>query len=189
MRRFGPLFSWLPNLITLARLLAVPVTVYLLLIGSYQVAFWLFVAAGVSDAVDGIIAKRFNATSEVGAYLDPLADKALLVGIYITLGVLNHVAIWLVILIVFRDFLIIGGAILFQTLTQQLTMQPLMVSKTNTAAQILLASAILAELGFGLSISGLVHVLIYVTTATTVVSGAAYVIKWGRRAVTMERDP
>lgn len=189
MRRLGPLLSWLPNLITLARLLAVPVTVYLLLIGSYQGAFWLFVAAGVSDAVDGIIAKRFNATSEVGAYLDPLADKVLLVGIYITLGVLNHVAIWLVILIVFRDFLIIGGAILFHTLTQQLTMEPLMVSKANTAAQIFLASVILAELGFGLSISGLVQLLIYVTTATTVVSGAAYVIKWGHRAVTLERDP
>ena len=189
MRHLRPLLSWLPNLITLARLLAVPVTVYLLLVGSYQNAFWLFVAAGVSDAVDGIIAKRFNAASEVGAYLDPLADKALLVGIYITLGVLNHVAIWLVILIVFRDFLIIGGAILFHTLTQQLTMEPLMVSKTNTTAQILLASAVLAELGFGLSIGGLVHVLIYVTTATTVVSGAAYVIKWGHRAVTMERDP
>lgn len=188
MTRRGPI-AWLPNLITLARLLAVPVTVYLLLNGDHRAAFWLFVAAGVSDALDGIIAKRFDAASEVGAYLDPLADKALLVGIYVTLGALGQVALWLVILIVFRDLLIIGGAILFHTLTRSLTMEPLMVSKTNTAAQILLASAVLAELGFGLPLGPVVQVLVYVTTATTVVSGAAYVIKWGHRAVTMEREP
>jgi len=180
--------AWLPNLITLARLLAVPVTVYLLLIGSYDAAFWLFIAAGVSDALDGIVAKHFNATSEVGAFLDPLADKALLVAVYVTLGYLEHIAVWLVILIVFRDLLIIGGAILFHTLTHSLQMEPLLVSKTNTVAQIILAGMVLAELGPELSLPGAVHVLVYVVAATTFVSGAAYVIKWGRRAVTMERD-
>lgn len=186
--RLGSVLSWLPNLITLARLLAVPVTIHLLLSGNYPAAFWLFVAAGVSDALDGIIAKQFNVASRVGAFLDPLADKALLIGIFVTLGVLDQVALWLVILIVFRDILIVGGAILFQTLTHSLTMEPLLVSKTNTAAQLMLAAAILAELGLGLTLPGLVHVLVFVVTATTVVSGAAYVIKWGHRAVTMERD-
>ncbi len=187
--------SWLPNLISLARLLAVPVTVYLLLIGSYRAAFWLFVAAGVSDAIDGIVAKRFGATSEVGTYLDPLADKALLVAVYITLGYVDQIAVWLVILIVFRDLLIIGGAILFQTLTQSLKMEPLLVSKTNTAAQIILAGVVLADLGLELStrvvilsLPIVVEVLVYVVTATTLASGAAYVVKWGRMAVTMERD-
>lgn len=180
--------AWLPNLITLARLLAVPVTVYLLLIGTYDAAFWLFIAAGVSDALDGIIAKHFNVASQVGAFLDPLADKVLLVAVYITLGYLEHLAVWLVILIVFRDLLIVGGAILFHTLTHSLEMEPLLVSKTNTAAQIILAGMVLAELGLELSLSGVVHVLVYVVAATTFVSGAAYVIKWGRRAVTMERD-
>jgi cardiolipin synthase len=180
--------AWLPNLITLARLLAVPVTVYLLLIGTYDAAFWLFIAAGVSDALDGIIAKHFNVASQVGAFLDPLADKALLVAVYITLGYLEHLAVWLVILIVFRDLLIIGGAILFHTLTHSLEMEPLLVSKTNTVAQIILAGMVLAELGLELSLAGSVHVLVYVVAATTFVSGAAYVIKWGRRAVTMERD-
>jgi cardiolipin synthase len=181
--------AWLPNFISLARLLAVPVTVYLLLIGSFQAAFWLFLAAGVSDALDGAIAKHFNASSQVGAFLDPLADKALLMAIYVTLGYLEHMPVWLVILIVFRDLLIIGGAILFHTLTHSLKMEPLLVSKTNTAAQIILAGAVLAELGLELSLPGLVHVLIYVVAATTLVSGAAYVIKWGYRAVTMERQP
>ncbi len=184
----GGILAWLPNLITLARLLAVPVTIHLLLSGSYLAAFWLFVAAGVSDALDGIIAKQFKVTSQVGAYLDPLADKALLVGVFITLAALGQVALWLVILIVFRDILIIGGAILFHTLTHSLKMEPLMVSKANTTAQLLLASVVLAQLGLGLALPDLIHVLVVVVTATTVVSGAAYVIKWGHRAVTMERD-
>ena len=181
--------AWVPNLITLARLLAVPVTVYALLSGAYPLAFWLFVAAGISDALDGIIAKRFNVTSEVGAYLDPLADKALLVAIFVTLGYLDLVAVWLVILIVFRDFLIIGGAILFQTLTQSLHMEPLMVSKTNTLAQILLACLVLAQLTFPVPLAVPIEVLVYIVSATTVASGGAYVIKWGRRAVSMEKKP
>lgn len=182
------LVAWLPNLITLARLLAVPVTIYLLLRGSYSAAFWLFVAAGVSDALDGIIAKQFQVTSELGAYLDPLADKTLLVGIFVTLGYLGDVAVWLVILIVFRDLLIVGGAMLFHTLTHSLKMEPLLVSKTNTVAQILLASTVLAELGLGIALGPVIHVLVYVVTALTVVSGGAYVIKWGRLAATIERE-
>ncbi len=97
--------------------------------------------------------------------------------------------LWLVILIVFRDLLIIGGAVLFHTLTHSLKMEPLLVSKTNTAAQIILAGTVLAELALELSLAVLVHVLIYVVAATTFVSGAAYVIKWGHRAVNMEREP
>ena len=86
------------------------------------------------------------------------------------------------------DLLIIGGAILFHTLTQSLKVEPLLVSKANTVAQILLASLVLAELGLNISLAPLVYILVYVVTATTFASGAAYVIKWGRRAVSMERD-
>ncbi|MFQ6018389.1 MAG: CDP-alcohol phosphatidyltransferase family protein [Kiloniellaceae bacterium] len=178
----------LPNVITLARLLAVPVTVYLILLDQYGPAFWLFIAAGVSDAVDGFLAKRLDVVSEVGAYLDPLADKALLVGVYITLGHMGHVATWLVFLVVFRDLLIIGGALLFQTLTHSLKMDPLYISKVNTAAQITLAAVVLGELGVGFGVPMLSGALVYIVAATTFVSGAGYVIKWGRMALTMERD-
>ncbi len=180
--------SLLPNIISLARLLAVPVTVYLILQGAYAPAFWLFVAAGISDAVDGFLAKRLGAVSVIGAYLDPLADKALLVSVFVALGYLSHVAMWLVILIVFRDLLIIGGAILFQTLTQSLEMSPLFISKINTAAQIVLACAILAQLSSGWHASGLTQAISYFVAATTFLSGAAYVIKWGSLAVTIERN-
>ena len=179
--------SLLPNIITLARLLAVPVTVYLILQSAFMPAFLLFVAAGVSDALDGFLAKRLGAVSVIGEFLDPLADKALLVTVFISLGYLDHVAMWLVFLIVFRDLLIIGGAILFQTLTQSLEMHPLFISKINTVAQIVLACAVLSQLSIGWPSPEISHILVYPVAATTFLSGACYVIKWGRMAVAIER--
>lgn len=179
---------WLPTAITLARLLAVPVTVYLILETRYGAAFWLFMAASVSDAVDGFLAKRFDAVSRIGAFLDPLADKALLVAIYVTLGHMGVVPMWLVFLIVFRDILIVGGALLYHTLTQALRMEPLAVSKANTAAQILLAGLALAELGLGLGTPTLTRAMIYVTAALTFVSGAAYTWTWGKRLFALEKE-
>lgn len=180
--------AWVPNLITLARLLSVPVTVYLILQDYFAAAFWIFLAAGLSDAVDGLVAKHFRVTSLVGSFLDPLADKALLMAVYVALGSLGHIPLWLVILIVFRDLLIIGGALLFQTLTHSLKMEPLFISKVNTVAQITLAGIVLAGLGLEASGGWLEPVLVYAVAATTLASGAAYVVKWGRRAVTYEGD-
>jgi cardiolipin synthase len=184
----GPLL-WLPNLITLARLLAVPVGVYLILVDKYTSAFWLFLVAGLSDAADGFIAKRFGADSVIGAYLDPLADKALLVSVYLTLGHMGHVPVWLVILIVFRDLLIIGGAILFHTLGYPIKIKPLLVSKVNTAAQIVLAAMVLAELGLGAPLRSLSVPVFYIVAATTLVSGAAYIVTLGWNALRIEGEP
>ncbi len=180
--------SLLPNIISLARLLAVPVTVYFILQGAFLPAFWLFVAAGISDALDGFLAKHLNAVSVIGEFLDPLADKALLVSVFIALGYLDQVAMWLVILIVFRDLMIIGGAILFQTLTQSLEVNPLYISKINTAAQIVLACTILAQLASGWEAVAVTMALTLFVGATTFLSGAAYVIKWGWMAILMERE-
>ena len=101
-----------PNVISLGRLLSVPLTVWVILQGYFVVAFGIFVAAGVSDAVDGFLAKRFGMETELGRYLDPLADKALLVAVFITLGQMGYLPVWLVILVVSRDVLIIGGVLL-----------------------------------------------------------------------------
>jgi cardiolipin synthase len=179
------LVAALPNLISLARLLAVPVTVWLIMNERLGLAFWMFVAAGISDAIDGFIAKHFGAKSVIGGYLDPLADKALLTSVYVTLGYVGHMASWLVILVVFRDVLIIGGAILYQTLTQNLTMQPLFVSKINTTAQIALAAVMLAQSGLGVDY-GLADILVPVVAATTLASGGAYLGIWGWKALRME---
>ena len=117
-----------------------------------------------------------------------MADKTLLIGVYLTLGSLGEIALWLVILIAFRDLLIIGGALLFQTLTHSLKMEPLFISKVNTVAQITLAGFVLARLGLEVPGGLLETLLIYAVAATTLASGAAYVVKWGLRAVNYEGD-
>jgi len=178
--------QYVPNIITIGRLLATPLAVWLILTGEIDLAFWVFVAAGISDAADGFIAKQFNLETEFGKFLDPIADKALLVSVFMSLGHEGHLATWLVILVVFRDALIVGGALIFQTVTHELTMEPLMVSKANTVAQMLLAAMVLGLGGNGIDDGGLIDVMIVVTAATTVVSGAAYVIKWTRRAAEVE---
>jgi cardiolipin synthase len=175
----------IPNLITLGRLLVVPVEVYLILIGEIGWAFWLFVAAGVSDAVDGFIARTFRSRTHLGGYLDPLADKALLVSVYLALGHAGHLPVWLVILVVFRDILIVGGVLLLYTLKESLAMQPSWSSKVNTTAQIALAGLVLAVHGIDVSTSGVdlvaaTAVMIWVVTATTAVSGAGYLVQGAR---------
>ncbi len=177
----------IPNLISLARLFAVPLTVWLLLETRYATAFWVFAAAGASDALDGFIAKRFNRRSVLGSFLDPLADKALLVSVYVALGHVGAVPAWLVILVVFRDVLIIGGALLLYTLRQSLRMHPLLISKLNTATQILLVVLILLRLGYQVDDLGAAQFLVYFAVLTTLASGGAYVVSWSRRVAEMEK--
>jgi cardiolipin synthase len=170
----------LANLITLGRLLAVPVIVWLILSGDYQTTFWLFVAAGVSDAIDGYIAKHWNQRTDLGALLDPIADKALLVSLYVTLGIAGDLPNWLVILVVFRDLLIVGGFLLSAALSQALAWRPIMVSKVNTTVQIVLVALLLGRLAFGYPPQIVVTSLVYLTGATTVLSGAVYIVRWAR---------
>ena len=176
----------LPNAITLSRLFCVPLVVWLILVDRMGAAFWVSLAAGLSDAVDGIIAKRYRMVTVLGGYLDPIADKALLVCVYVALAHQAHLPVWLVILVVFRDALIIGGALLFLTLTQALSMKPLMVSKVNTVMQLTLAVEVLASAAFGIDDSAVRPALIFGVAATTLVSGAAYVVNWTRLAAEME---
>jgi cardiolipin synthase len=138
----------------------------------------LFLAAGVSDAIDGFIAKRFNMTTVLGAYLDPLADKALLVSIYVTLGINDELPRWLVILVVSRDIMIVGGLLLSWVLGNPMKVKPLIVSKLNTLAQIVLASVVLGTLGLGFSFPQVTLALTILVAATTVLSVAAYLSQW-----------
>jgi cardiolipin synthase len=170
----------LPNFITLGRLLCVPVAIWLVLLDHLAAAFWVFIAAGLSDAVDGFIAKHFDQRSELGALLDPIADKALLVSMYVTLGLAKYLPVWLVILVVFRDALIIGGFLLVAALGHAMRWEPLLVSKLNTALQIGLIGVVLASLGLGLTVPRLATALIYAVAATTTISGAGYLIRWTR---------
>jgi len=148
--------------------------------GTMWIAFVLFVAAGVSDAVDGYLAKRFHMTSELGAYLDPLADKALIVSIYLTLGINNLIPRWLVILVVSRDILIVGGIILSWLVGNPLKIKPLVVSKLNTVAQIVFACVVLGSLGFAIPADTFILVLMGLVAVLTLLSVAAYLAEWVR---------
>jgi cardiolipin synthase len=170
----------IPNLITLARILSVPVMVWSIMNGWMLAAFLLFLAAGVSDAIDGYLAKRFAMTSELGAYLDPLADKALIVSIYVTLGVGGEIPRWLVILVVSRDIMIVGAVLLAWLVGKPLPMKPLLVSKLNTAAQLVFACVVLATLGLRFEADWLVAAAMAAVTLLSLLSIAAYVREWVR---------
>lgn len=170
----------IPNLITLGRVILVPIVFWLLLNGQLQAAFLAFVVAGISDAVDGFLAKRFGWETELGAYLDPIADKLLIVCIFIALGVTARLPSWLVIVVVSRDVLIVIGVLLAWLLNHPTPMKPLAVSKMNTVAQLVLAATVLADEAFQLRLGGPVQVLIWVTGATTLASLVAYLRIWLR---------
>jgi cardiolipin synthase (CMP-forming) len=170
----------IPNLVTLCRILLVPVVVWAITAGEMRVAFILFIAAGISDAIDGFLAKRFGMTTELGAYLDPLADKAMLVSIYVALGIIEAVPRWLVILVVSRDIMIVGAVILSWVVDKPLPLKPLLVSKLNTVAQIALAAMVLAAIGFHFNADFAVLALIALVGALTLLSIAFYVRAWMR---------
>jgi cardiolipin synthase len=175
MSRAG--LSHLPNLITLARIALVPVLILLLKDQDYAAALIVFVIAGVSDALDGYLAKRLNVQSRLGAILDPAADKLLLVSAYVMLTVLGHIPFWLVLVVVFRDLLIVGGYLLYTSHAGPVKMRPSILSKLNTLMQIALVAVILAQQAAGWAWL-LAEALVYVVLVTTVVSGAHYLWLW-----------
>lgn len=170
----------IPNLISIARLLLVPLIVWLILAGQNGLAAIVFVVAGVSDAVDGFIARTFNLRSDLGAYLDPIADKALLVSIYVALAVVAAIPPWLAILVVSRDLLIIGAVVLSWMLGEPMDAHPHWLSKVNTVLQITLAAVVLGDLALGLDWELVRTVLVFVVAAATVLSGAVYLVGWIR---------
>lgn len=170
----------IPNLITIGRLILVPLTIWLLISGKPALAFWVFVLAGVSDGVDGLIARHFNQRSQLGGYLDPLADKALLVSIYVAFAIIEELPVWLAILVVSRDLLIVGGVMLAWMLDRPIAMRPRWVSKTNTVAQIVLAAVVLADHAFSPDFAQISKVLIVIVSLLTVASAAIYVVDWVR---------
>jgi len=176
----------IPNLITLGRILLVPVIIWAIASGQMAVAFVLFVIAGISDAVDGFLAKRFHMQSETGALLDPLADKTLLVSIFVALGITADLPRWLVILVVSRDVIIIGAVIVSWLLGRPIPMKPLMVSKLNTVAQVSYAALVLASLGFGLVLPTLDVLLKALVTVLTLASVSAYLVEWFRHMSELE---
>jgi cardiolipin synthase len=164
----------LPNIFTIGRLFAVPLIIWLIASGEHLAAFWLFAIAAASDGLDGAIARAFDQRTVLGAYLDPIADKALLVSIYVTLAIYEEIPRALAIAVVFRDLVIVGAVILAWLIERPLPIDPLWISKANTVAQIIYAGAVLGGDGFGFALDEVERGGAYVVGALTLGSAAAY---------------
>ncbi len=164
----------------MARILLVPVVVWAIASSQMWLAFLLFLAAAVSDAVDGFLAKRFGMKTELGAYLDPLADKVLIVSIYVTLGITGVIPLWIVILVVSRDIMIVGAILLSWLVDRPVAIKPHNVSRLNTAAQILYACLVLATQGYGINAEPVLTLVMFLVAALTLLSVGFYVAEWVR---------
>lgn len=178
--------KYLPNIISVLRILLVIPTVNYLWHNEFGKALALFFIAGISDGLDGFLARRFGWVSRLGSILDPMADKLLMTAIYFTLGLKAQLPVWLVALVIGRDLVIVLGAVAYRMLLKNITMQHLLISKLNTAAQILLVLLLIFRLSdlpmTDIIPLGLITALVYVVALTTVISGIAYVFVWSRRA-------
>jgi len=177
--RRGTLLT-IPNMITIMRLLLVPAVVLAMLQARWDWAFAGFLVAGISDGVDGFIARRYNQHSKLGAYLDPIADKLLLVSVFVVMGFIGELPLWLVVTMVSRDALIICAVLLSSVMSHPVEVKPLLVSKANTAIQIALAAVVLGELAFSIHLDPLRPALILLSGVLTVASAAAYLVAWLR---------
>ncbi len=170
----GRPLALLPNLITLGRLALVPATIWLMLNHRLDLAFLCFLLAGLSDALDGWLARVLDARSKLGAMLDPLADKALLVCVFVMLALMGLMADWLALLVVFREVMILGGIGLLWAMGQRPEIAPLRVSKLNTFAQIALAAMALFVHGWMPGLAWALAPAQVAVAVTTLVSLLAY---------------
>ncbi|WP_271893565.1 CDP-alcohol phosphatidyltransferase family protein [Candidatus Phyllobacterium onerii] len=178
----------IPNYITIFRFILVPFIVMALLSGYVGAALIGFVIAGVSDGIDGFIARRYNQGSELGAYLDPIADKLLLVSLFVVLGFVKELPVWLVVIVVSRDIFIIGAVLLGAVIGKPLEMHPLLVSKANTAFQIVLVAVTLADIAFDFSLTGSRMVLVWIVALLTAASATAYLMTWTKHMAGYEQE-
>jgi cardiolipin synthase (CMP-forming) len=174
------LFGSLPNLISLGRLLLVPAIIALIAAQRWREAFVCFIIAGASDALDGWLAKTFDLRTQLGAYLDPIADKALLVSIYVALAIVGAIPATIAIIVVARDFMIVGAFMVSWFLDRPLEVRPLVISKINTLAQILFAALVLSVEAFGLGKGAWFQFSLYAVAGLALASLGAYFSQWFR---------
>ena len=171
-------FGMIPNLITLCRLALVPFVIAMMSKGEFRAAFFGFMLAGFSDAIDGYIARRFDMRTELGAYLDAIADKVLLTSIFVTLSITGQIPGWLAIIVVSRDIAIVGGILLAAFIGAPMEIKPNRLSKLNTVFQIIFAGTVLGARAFGLDIEFAIDNAEYLVAALTIASTVAYLVQW-----------
>ena len=174
--------SDIPNLISFLRLLLIIPVVWYLLAQRYEIALILFAIAGLSDAVDGHLARKYNWGSHLGGWLDPLADKAMQVSVYVCLAWLQLIPWWLLSAVIIRDLLIVSGGVFYYYRVERVNAAPSMISKLNTLMQILLVIIVLLHMSIYPLPDNVIDTTIYLVFITTLLSGLDYVLTWGIKA-------
>jgi cardiolipin synthase len=168
----------IPNLITLLRIILVPVIVILLIQGSFFKALIVFIVAGLSDALDGFLARVLKQQTVLGAYLDPIADKALLASSFVTLSVLHIIPSWLAVVVISRDFIILLGISVLSIMSISVEIRPIFISKVTTGLQLI---AVLLALSVRCLPCGFNEIwllaLYWVTAFFTILSGLNYMLR------------
>jgi cardiolipin synthase len=174
--------SDIPNLISFLRLLLIIPVVWYLLEQRYEMALILFAIAGLSDAIDGYLARKYNWGSHLGGWLDPLADKAMQVSVYVCLTWLQLIPLWLLSAVIIRDLLIVGGGVFYYYRVERVNAAPSVISKLNTLMQIMLVIIVLVHMSVLTLPVNVIDATIYLVLITTILSGLDYVITWGTKA-------
>ena len=173
---------WIPNAITVSRMLLIAPILWLILDDRYPVALLLFVIAALSDGLDGWLAKRYGWHSRLGALLDPAADKLLLAGMFVTLTIVDQIPPWLTAAVILRDLVIVGGAAAYHFIIAPVPGEPTLVSKLNTLLMLAFVTVVLCAAGWGWPGAPVLTILGAATFVTVVISGVDYVLLWSRRA-------
>lgn len=169
----------IPNILTGSRILLAPLVAFLLLRQEFHGALWGLLLAGVTDGLDGFISKWFNQSSRLGALLDPIADKLLMLATVLALTWIKLLPLWITIPVLLRDVVIFGGALVYYRRAGSIQMQPTILSKANTCAQIGLLLLVIAIHGGVLPLGRLLFPSFLLVLGTTVASGVQYVVVWG----------
>jgi cardiolipin synthase len=169
----------IPNLLSLLRIILVPVIIIFLIQDSYAKALIAFTAAGLTDALDGTLARLMNQQTELGAFLDPLADKILLSTSFISLSIFGLIPGWLTVIVISRDFIILLGIIILSMMSVKYEIKPLFVSKITTALQIgtVFLTMFLKSFNYDIVSHDLIIILSWLTAFFTIISGLFYIFK------------
>jgi cardiolipin synthase len=176
----------IPNTITLLRIALVPMFVYYCLYGAYDVSIWILLAAGISDFLDGFIARRFNMKTFLGSVLDPLADKMLITASVISLSWVELLPSWLAVAVVVRDLVIVSGAVTYYRRAGSIVMEPTILGKACTFFQFILIFTVLGNRIDLVSVEALLPYLFGATLLATIISGIQYIIVWGKKGAELK---
>jgi cardiolipin synthase len=174
--------SWLPNAISIARIALIAPILVLFVEGQYGWSLGLFIAAGLSDGIDGYLAKRFGWQTRLGGFLDPAGDKLLVAWTFGTLAWLGHIPVWLAVIVILRDVVIVTGSFMYHYLVRRLEGEPTFISKFNTGLEFAFLIFVMSQAGYDWPDPITTTILGASVLVTVVISGYDYVSNWIRTA-------